>query len=383
MWNVAFVFIILSEIILLDTSDKYFINASKYLLIANNIVNIGYALLPNKEIIIETSFPDIRNRSQLLITPVIIGIVIVYFLMNFKEAFYTFTVGRNVVIREGEGGSFVNTIFSVIGFILPAVLAYYYVYIKKKSLLIPIFLSVPIFVILFLKGTRFPLLFSLLGFFIVTQAKHFNKMSLKHFFYVLLILITLSYGTSLMRHFRSSTTKDSEFHLFDNSVNRSDLPSILSSSIMSPEGIVDMTALMFKHFETNDHLYGASSSFIFYFWVPRQIWPDKPTMLGNWFIRLYRGGFAEGHSASFGFTGDLYADFGLISLILVFFIGVLLKYAENYKNAVFSQEGFNIVMGAMLYPYVFFFVRSPITSTTMFLGMLFFYYLFKKIIFVK
>ena len=106
-------------------------------------------------------------------------------------------------------------------------------------------------------------------------------------------------------------------------------------------------------------------------------------MLGYWFIRLYRGGFGEGHSASFGFTGDLYADFGLFSLLIVFFLGRLLKTADNYRRRAFISGGYNTVLGAMFYPFVFFFVRSPITSTMTFLGILVIYFVMKRVMFVK
>ena len=151
-------------------------------------------------------------------------------------------------------------------------------------------------------------------------------------------------------------------------------------SFGSNEGVVDMTALLIKHFNTNPHLYGESSSFLLYFWIPRSFWPNKPTMLGNWFIREYRSGFSEGHSASFGFTGDLYADFGYFSLFFIFILGILLKRAENFKDKAINSNNFNIILGAMLYPFVFFFVRSPVTSIITFLSIILYYKLFKNIL---
>lgn len=381
IWNVAFVFIILSEIILLTSIDNNTESVIKYLLIANNILNIGYLSNLKKNISIKSP-PNFKVRNTKIITPLLFAIVIFYFLMKIEGAIYTFSVGRNVIIKEGDGTSFfLDSILSSIGFVLPSILGYYYLYIRKKSLWFPIIFSIPIFLILFLGGTRFPLLFSLLGFFIVVQAKYFKKVSVKQYVIIGLVTLGLGFGATMMKHLRSSSTKDTEFVLFDKNSEKSNLPTMLAASIMSPEGIVDMTELMFKHFEYKDHSYGKSSSFLLYFWIPRQVWPDKPTMLGHWFIREYRGGFSAGHSASFGFTGDLYADFGLFSLVFVFFLGRLLKYAENYKNVTFAIGGYEIILGAMLYPYVFFFVRSPITATMTYLGILFFFYFFKKIIF--
>jgi len=380
-WNVAFLFIVVSEILLLKSAGNHTVSAVKYLLIANNIINIGYLSNLNNKI----SFRPIANlkvRNTKMVTPLLLSFVIFYFFMKIEDSIYMFSVGRNVVIREGEGrGFFLDSIFNSIGFIIPAVLAYYFVYVRRKKIWIPMLLSMPVFIVLFLQGTRFPLLFSLLGFFIVVQSKYLNKLAFKHYLVISLVMFGLAYGATIMKHFRSSSTKDTTFVFFDNNAERSNLPTILAESIMSPEGVVDMTSLMFRYFETNDHLYGSSSSFLLYFWVPRQVWPDKPTMLGHWFIREHRSGFAEGHSASFGFTGDLYADFGLFSLFFILLVGRLLKYAENFKNAFFKVGNYNVVIGAMLYPYVFFFVRSPITATMSFLGILFFYVLLKRLIF--
>jgi hypothetical protein len=153
---------------------------------------------------------------------------------------------------------------------------------------------------------------------------------------------------------------------------------------MSPEGVVDMTALSMTYFESNPHTYGKSIAFLTYFWVPRTIWPDKPTMIGHWLIRKYRSGFSEGHSASFGFTGELYADFGYFSLIFVLVIGLALKWADYFRAYHLSkQQSYDKILVGMLFSYVFFFIRSPITSTMTFLSILLVYYLIRKILFKK
>ena len=184
-----------------------------------------------------------------------------------------------------------------------------------------------------------------------------------------------------MKHYRSTTTKDDAFN-YRVGKQYKDIPSYVSC-FGSNEGVVDMTSLMFDYFDNNDYLYGKSSLFITYFWVPRQLWPTKPTMIGHWLVRETRSGFGNAHSASFGFTGFLYTDFGMFSLIFIFFIGRALKYAENYKNIVLKNKSYSMIIGAMLYPYIFFFVRSPITATMNFIGILFMYYFFKRLIFSR
>lgn len=378
IWNVAFVFVILSEVLLLKSIDEYKLAAIKYLLIANNLTNIGYLTTWVQKKKRPKNFFTVKIRDSKIITPIILGSIILYVSLKLQDALISFTLGRSAVDYDGN---LLSPIVNSLGIILPSIIAYYYTYIRNKKLWFPILYSLPVFVILFMGGTRFPLLFSLLGFFIVIQTKYFKKPSLKQYSIGVVLLLGLSLMSTLMKDFRSNDTRNTENVIVKNEVNN--IPELIATNFMSAEGVVDMTSLMFKHFEVNSHLYGSSSSFILYFWVPRNIWSEKPTMLGYWFIREYRSGFGEGHSASFGFTGDLYADFGLFSLFFVFLIGRGLKYAENFKNSVLKIGGYDAIIAAMLFPYTFFFVRSPITATMTFLGMLLVYYIFKRLIFTK
>ena len=104
-------------------------------------------------------------------------------------------------------------------------------------------------------------------------------------------------------------------------------------------------------------------------------------MLGFWFIREYTANLSAGHSSALGFTGDLYVDFGKYSLLFVFLLGRVLKIGEAIQSMLFKTKGYNIIIGAMIFPYVFFFVRSPVTATMNFIGILFFCFILKKIIF--
>src|SRR5438045_6884759 len=62
---------------------------------------------------------------------------------------------------------------------------------------------------------------------------------------------------------------------------------------------------------------GASTLAILLFWIPRALWPDKPTLMGYWFPRIASSrGFSAGHSIGLTFAADSYADFGFIGGIL-------------------------------------------------------------------
>lgn len=376
VWCFAFVFIILSEVFLVirETDDVNLLSALKYLITANNVILIGYFSNSSLKI------PDNKNDYYTYTSKsggafLLIFFVLIFFLFNLNSALVAFTLGR---AAAAEGQDFVlSSIISSTGFILPSVILFYFYHLKKLPLYISIVTALPIFIILFMGGTRFPLLFSFLGFFITYQNLSPDKLSVRKIGIMISAVIILVSASFAMKDFRSisgdtSYPEEKEAYI--------DFPTYVSQ-YLSNEGVIDMTGLMMQHFTYNSHLYGTSSSFVTYFWVPRFIWEDKPTMLGHWFIRLYRGGFSDGHSSSFGFTGDLYADFGYGSLFFIFMIGRFLRKGEIFQAKALAAKNYKVILGAMLYPYVFFFVRSPITATITFFGILFFFFLFKKIIF--
>lgn len=380
VWNSAFLFIILSEVF----SIKFGISNTKlpslkFLTIANNFIILGYISKLNKQKFTLTSYKIEKSKTNKLAPVTLVSLGIFYFYSRIESALRQLAIGRVGVNMINEKSYFTSSISSLIGLILPALIAYYFVIIKERKLIVPFIFSSPIFFILFINGTRFPLLFSFIGFILVAEAKAFTYINLKKYLVLGGALFLLLMASLTMKKIRATGNTSEVISIFSNTTGNNDLPTIFAKNA-SPEGVIDMTSLMFKYFETNDHKYGTSSSFLLYFWIPRVVWPDKPTMLGHWLIRNFRGGFSSGHSASFGFAGELYSDFGLFSLLFIFFIGRLLKVGEDFKNWALSTNGYVTVLGAMVFPYVFFFVRSPITATINFLGILLFYFLIKRLI---
>jgi hypothetical protein len=49
----------------------------------------------------------------------------------------------------------------------------------------------------------------------------------------------------------------------------------------------------------------------------------------------------------------------------VFLFGMLMRRLDDFSSAVFAagNRSFDMVLASLLYPWVFFFVRSPVTST--------------------
>lgn len=382
-WLLAFIFIILSEALLSDS--LYYSRAIKYLLTANSIFIFGYFIPIKYKSQQKTKNYIMKVRPSKWVLHILVLMLLIYLFVDAPRTINQFIYGRKAIYSGFTANGFFAYFIEGLAFMLPALFAYYFIRLKnKKTIVIPLIFSLPVFITLFFKGTRFNLLFSFAAFLIITQLKHGGKLRINTQMIILVLLLIGS--TILMKEFRQGGLISAFTSNNTESVTRTSNSTRLSEKLasnMSPEGVIDMTDLMMTHFDSNPHMLGKSSLFLAYFWVPRKIWPEKPTMLGNWLIRLYRGGFGESHSASFGFTGDLYADFGYFSLLIVFILGILLKVAEHFKNYAFHSKGYNVILGAMFYPYVFFFVRSPITSTMNFLGIIFFYYFFKRLFFTE
>lgn len=384
IWLAGFIFIIVSESILIESGGNV-LNAIKFVFSANYIMIYGYYFPIKFKKYSQPMLKNINVNSSKWTIYMIILTLFVYIIYFFPTALRSFKYGRHGSPDDytNDANVFISSFIYSIGFILPSIIIYYYKEIKKKkNLMFPFLLCLPIFIILFIGGSRFPLLFSFLGFAIMVQNNRSKKITLNIKFIGLILLLLLS--TQLMIEFRNQG-----FANFENNSNTdiSVIDERLSKRIasqMSPEGVIDMTALSMTYFESHSHTYGKTTLFITYFWIPRSIWPDKPTMIGHWLIREYRSGFGSQHSASFGFTGELYADFGYFSLFFVFLIGIILRWSEQFKNYYLSQDNaFQKVLIAMIFSYVFFFVRSPMTSTINFIGILAVYFLFKKLLFNK
>lgn len=382
VWLLGFIFIILSEAILIEPGIKT-MQAVKYLLVANQLIILGY-FTPVKFKRFRSSIIVLKKvKAPRLIPYIFIALVVSFVVYALPGVVLSYGLGRDYAaeIISSSSNLLLSSFFGSLGFVLPSIIVYYYKEIKlKKSILIPLLLSLPIFAMLFIGGTRFPLLFSFGGFLIVSQANRIGRITLNlKLIGFLLLLVGSSF---LMGQFRSGGLVGFEYKA-EEALSEARLSKRLASK-MSPEGVVDMTAMSMTYFESNPHTYGKSILFLTYFWVPRAVWPDKPTMLGHWMIRKYRSGFGEGHSSSFGFTGELFADFGYFSLFFVFLLGRLLKWADLYGAYQLAQPGsYSKILVGMIFSYVFFFVRSPITSSMNFFGILIVYSLIGRLLFKK
>ena len=168
----------------------------------------------------------------------------------------------------------------------------------------------------------------------------------------------------LLAHPDRELSQEEEAFFSDNYVESERLIVRLASN-MSPEGVVRMARLADRYFADHSLHYGRETGFVLYFWVRRRFFPEKPTMLDYWLIREYNPLVSEKYTTASGFLGELRADFGWFSLLFVFLFGMLMRRLDDFSSAVFSagNSSFDMVLASLLYPWVFFFVRSPVTST--------------------
>lgn len=386
VWIVAFIYIILSEMLLYDANIRASedMRAVRFLLIANDLVLIGYLISPMRYRMRKMhTYVQIRRKQSIFLF--FLMVCYVYYL--YKElplAFINYFLGRQFV--DALGSSQLDfAIAEAIGMILPSIIAFYIVQIRKSKVIYSIVYSFPIFIVMLLLGTRFKFLFSILPFLLVAnllqvREVNFKKMVFLFGFALLFICFSSFLKTNRDHNYAGISFKNGSF---DDERNV-ELFSAKLAREMSPEGIVGMTKLAEDYFSKNPHTYGVQSSFILYFWIPRSFWPNKPTLLDYWLIRKYEK-TSPAYTTSSGFVGELRADFGMFSLICVFFLGMILKYLESYVDVVWNKRygSFDLIFAAMLYPMTFFFVRSPIVSIYTFIFQYVIYIFFRRLFVVK
>lgn len=381
LWNTAFIYIVCSEIILrseeLQNISEFGLEAVKLSLYANYFVNLGHAVSAyTKEnrgrmaIVV----PSRNNKERVFY--LLISLALLYFVVSFPAALQAFRVGR-LTLQEEQTTSFVNIVVGGLGLALPSILTYYHRFILKNRFLVLYIISLFLLIFpQFLWGTRFALLFSIVSSAIIWLYKRQLKRSVTIFIFGLgfLFLVVLNY----IKLNRNAGDEKQEFSLLTNESSVS-FPKQLAS-FGSDEGVVYGTAMMLKYIKEKDYLYGEASSFILYFWVPRDLWKDKPLQISHWLVREYSTTNYSGvHSAAYGFWGELFIDFGYFSLPIFLALGLGMKKLDVRRSYCFRHPNYQIVLYSLLFPYLFLSVRSPQTA---FISGVFLYITYRAIGFV-
>lgn len=366
IWIVAYVFMVWAEMEIIAAnsfSDSYIVPFARFSL-ANFSFLFGYHLFQKNDYK-NSNIHNISKGNNLFVF--LLLVLYIYFVASkFVYARTVFYSGRSYGSGSALGnGSLLGSLTSSLGLLLPASIGYYFTQKKQRSVWAALLWSLPIFIILLLTTSRYKFLFSILPFLIVTDVFDLKTTSLKKNLLLFLFLIAIVVITGYIKNNRSvafAEMEASEFFGYQSNQGNDTFEKMAYQ--MSPEGVVRMASVADQYFSTHSLHYGKETGFILIFWVPRGWWPNKPTMLDNWLIREYEN-VADGFSSASGFIGELRADFGWFCLVFMLLFGLLIRKLDNYTKYVIQNypDSFNIVLVSILYPWVFFFVRSPLTAT--------------------
>ncbi len=367
IWNVGYIYILWSEMMLRSVGDlsSQYINSSAFLLIANNILMIGYLTYSPRKVLRQHKKWVLAGSETYLV--LIVTILLLFVWGNYGRLVTTISSGRQMGSSLGSSIHLWSTFMNAASLMVSAMAAYYFRWYSKASRWWSLLFILPVFLIQMLLGTRFRLVYMLLPWLILMGIVNVRWQQNKKLILLFFVALLLTFISNFVKEYRSLS--------FDEMMNQTEYADdkrysnvfVGIADKMSPEGCVRMTRMAEDYFSTHEHTYGKEIGFMFYWIIPRALWKDKPTPIDHWLIRKYEI-VPENHSTASGFVGEIRADFGYFCLIIVFFWGWLLKYADVYVYNAFRDDGpyLDKLFASLIYPCVFFFVRSPLTATQSF-----------------
>ena len=371
VWLVAFIFIIHSDILFTADSKNVMEYISPFFLylMANNLVLVGYN--------IQNAIPQHRQLRKDIYTIsnkhwyvfILFVFTLIFLLGSLSEVRNNLMSGRQ--LDEAVGSASVVGIFvNAVGILLPSLIAYFFRDVRGTKKWLQLIFVIPILVIHMILATRFKLLFALVPYCVVAGIIDVVNVSKKKLIPLIMSVLLVLQVASFMKANRYNTLAEmsvsNEYE--DEIVGENARWSVKLAAQMSPEGIMKMSRYADKYFEHHELCYGRESAHLLFRWVPRAIWKNKPMPIDHWLIRYYEN-VSEYHSTSSGFIGIFRADFGWFALIFAILIGMLIRRLNDYMSNVccYRSDSIELVIAAMIIPYVFFMVRSPITATYIFL----------------
>lgn len=353
MWEVGFVVVVVNEAVQTQVSvvADYPIEAFRY---AIQLLLLGHALVVVAADAVHGqgsagSRPDRVGRKSGVRLPALAPLVVALGALAFliPTALAALQYGRASTLAEAGPLSALANSASMVA---PALFAARFRHTSKHPLILSYLAASPVLLAQIAIGTRYPLLFAMLGPLLVVLGPRLGRArDLARFGYAALALVAAS---SVMLFYRVAGTRNNQ--------------GFSSGQIqLSNEAVVVNGARLVHYFESHSYLFGASVASALTFAVPRSLWPEKPTLLGYWFPRAYGlGGFGEMHSISLGYIGDGYADFGLLGVIFYCLVlGGLLGVGQRFCDRAYRAGGDTArVFSSMLFPAAFFAVRSPVTT---------------------
>ena len=253
---------------------------------------------------------QVNRRAPLVL---IVAIYVFYLTYSLPFAIRIATTGRmgtwTTATLEAQSLTQVATsgLTLVGGMVLPPMIAYYVLWLARKPFWMAILPSLPIFGLQVVIGTRFHFLFPSIGMAVMSlSARSFSIKAIARLAAFGIAGLVLSV---VMLRVRDAGIAAASWETLTTAVGMDELP--------SHEGTVETMAMLVEYFDAHGYLYGVSNRGILLFWIPRSLWPEKPTLLGYWFVHAYgMRGFGDIHNVAGSFAADAYADFGFFGGIL-------------------------------------------------------------------
>ena len=321
--------------------------------------------LPKKE------FFFIRNKKRFFIVTFFLTYLI--FFGNIVLIINGLTKGRQNAFEYG----ILSSISYAIGVICIVNYKHYFKqFYGKDSYLKVILYSLPIFILYIGSGTRFLLLFGAIA---LINSSLFN-LKIKRILILGGIVVAMGFiGNFFIKYRNDGFTSERKVELKAKNENNT-LNKIIVNNF-TEEAVFRNAAMINDYTRKNDYTYGKSSSFILYFWVPRVLWQSKPTQIDFWLIRKYTHEYDDsGHSTASGFLGEIYMDFGkYLTILIFFFVGILISKLNHRLLNVSVDSYFKLLVSSSIIAWLFFAVRSVLTSSMMFIFIVVLAYIFSKL----
>lgn len=393
VWKLGFLLLIgregyeAAETILYFVNEDYFNIASRALCGAHASFLLGYSLLfrefalPRRQkssaaaqppLAISSRFSSAQLPLAIFLGSLLLAMLFVYGPGAIDSALSGRHAGSSFSFGGGAFGTVMRGLMNALRIVLPAMIGFYVTKSLRKPAWTAWLISSPVLVLIFFGGTRFPLLFAGLGLWLATVREH--RLSKSLLLRTALVGVLLVGSGLFMAANRASGYSDLSLKNVEDYVQ--------NRGVMHTEGTVLYMAYLAEYTERHGHQWGRSTSTLFIFWIPRALWPNKPTFLGYWFPREYLGLRSDSHSVSFGYAGDAFLDFGVYGATIFWLIlGFFFAFIER-KTALILVENNNahILYAGLLYAGVFFAVRSPNTTVFMVLGGILWIIVFTRIL---
>lgn len=295
---------------------------------------------------------------ELALFTIILATILLFYVLRvvtIEQLLYTARSQRSVDLPVSQ----LNNFLIAIVYTFPIVVAYLW---KNYWLPLPIkalFLIVSLVATMatFAIGTRIYLGFQVFG--VLFFALEGFQITGKRFLMLAVAVFILTAGQGTIRAARGVGIGNLNWQQMGQTLQEQPVTYLSAEGVMRINAMIHTTQTYFPDGRLPENL------FILYWWVPRQLWPDKPTLAGYWFIReaTSERGFSSGHSASGGFAMPALLDFGPIGgvffcMLYGFGLAGLELYARKNRSRAYPSS----IVTALLFFGVFFMMRSLHTS---------------------